>query len=566
MEKRDRDDRGANAPRRKSLRDEVAEIDQEILRLLIKRHNLLGRMKDRRGDLDAAEEKFLREAWQGAVAKVSRDAALSGRFFSFLQEVSFLPRPEKAVENPARGADRRDAFSLAPPRMPVNIQLAAPASSFCASSWLYLGTASGASIELANCLMNDAEVDLAKALGQMGGAITREPGKIFCRAAQPLQAPDKVLHLGDSFYNLYLVLAHYLGRPSRVKLSGDAALKMADLSFLHPLLLQCGARLAHIVPKSAGLPARLECSGLLPAGIEFGPELPGELACALMLAAIRWKQPFGIDLRKHPQQKTIFAKILPILEQGGAVFQVDGGAISIEPSSLSLPPKPAMPVEPLLCAALLAFAMPCGGQVELAGQWPDWPECQALWRLLLAMGLKAEKTPGQLCVAADRAPIVSPASLPPDLTIGVDEDFLPLPLALAAVGALNGENMALPRDWPLKADSGDFMRAAGLEISENGELKAAPPGNVAPIYNAPDAAFAMSLALAAMAARKTPGGARLGNPGIMTTLWPGFWSFYNGLPNPGQKRREEAAPPKTRRRIRTASEAILPDMKDDDEA
>lgn len=254
---------------------------------------------------------------------------------------------------------------------------------------------------------------------------------------------------------------------------------------------------------------------------------------------------------------------MPILEQAGAIFQVDGAAVSIEPSALVLPPKPAMPVEPLLCAAMLAFAMPCGGQVELVGQWPDWPECVMLWRLLLAMGLKAENSPGHL--AADikgRAAIASPASLPADLTMGLDEDFLPLALALAALGALGGEKMALPQIWPLKADTGDFMRAAGLEISGNGELQPAPSGNAAPIYNAPNAAFAMALALAAMGAKKAPG-ARLGNPGIMTTLWPGFWSFYNGLPEPGQKRREDAPPPKTRRRIRTAAEAILPDVKDD---
>ena len=81
-----------------SLREVVTEIDRDILRLLLKRHNLIGKMRGSRPRLDPAEEKFLREAWQKAVAKVSRDADLSGRFFALMQDATFLPRP------PARNA------------------------------------------------------------------------------------------------------------------------------------------------------------------------------------------------------------------------------------------------------------------------------------------------------------------------------------------------------------------------------------------------------------------------------------------------------------------------------
>lgn len=571
MEKRERNRDGSDnaAPRRKPLRDEVVEIDREILRLLIKRNNLLERMKNRKGSLEAAEEKFLREAWQDGVARVSRDATLSGHFFSLLQQISFLPRPEKvpAAGDAPKGADRRQAFNLAPPRAAVKIGIDAPASSFSASSWLYLAAASGAAAELCNCLMNDGEVDLAKSLGQIGGAISREAGKIICRRAIPLAAPDKVLHLGGCHYNLYLLVAHYLGRPSRVKLSGDACLKLADLSFLHPFLLQCGARLVHIVPKSAGLPARLECSGMLPPGIEFAADLPAELACALLLAATCWKQPFSLDLRGHPMRRAIHARVVPILAEAGALFRTDGWAIAIEPSPLIIPPKPAMPVEPLLAAALLAFAIPYGGSVRLGGTWPDWPECEALWKLLLAMGLPAEKDASSLWIdtGAGNAPI-SPASLEASLTAGLDEEFLPLPIALAAIGTFMGRSEAFPAAWPLKADTGDFMRSLGLEADENGCLHApVQDHNAAPIFNAPAASWALALALAAMSAKSQGHGTLLGNPGIMTSLWPGFWSLYNSLPVPASKVRgdAQAAPPARRRRILADSTPSASEQEDD---
>ena len=79
---------------RRPLRDVVSDIDKDILRLLMRRHNLLRKMHNAKGFLDPSEEKGLREAWEAAVSRVSRDARLSSRFFSLMQEVEFLPRPE----------------------------------------------------------------------------------------------------------------------------------------------------------------------------------------------------------------------------------------------------------------------------------------------------------------------------------------------------------------------------------------------------------------------------------------------------------------------------------------
>ena len=96
---------------RRPLREVVGDIDRDILRLLLRRHNLLARMHNSKGFLDPAEEKALRESWEAAVSRVSRDARLSGRFFSLMQEVEFLPRPNRTVRRakPARTPGRNAA-------------------------------------------------------------------------------------------------------------------------------------------------------------------------------------------------------------------------------------------------------------------------------------------------------------------------------------------------------------------------------------------------------------------------------------------------------------------------
>ena len=85
-------------------------------------------------------------------------------------------------------------------------------------------------------------------------------------------------------------------------------------------------------------------------------------------------------------------------------------------------------------------------------------------------------------------------------------------------------------------------------------------------WNAPSGRWALALAVAACARGALPG-FKLGDPGIMTAVWPRFWTVYNALPEPGKIRREEnAAAEKKRRRIITGAVAELPpENRDDDE-
>ncbi|MDE5878758.1 MAG: 3-phosphoshikimate 1-carboxyvinyltransferase, partial [Desulfovibrio sp.] len=363
-----------------------------ILKLLMRRHNLLERMRGPRPRLDPAEEKFLREAWQKAVARVSRDADLSGRFFALMQDAAFLPRPSAEAdaaqgEAQAPASERREAFNLAPPHKPVELSLVAPLDCREARAWLFLAAASGEPVKLAPCLMNDPLVDLIKALNQLGAAVTREQEAVVARAAEPMGRPDKVVYVGDSLWNLCLLVAFYVARPSRVKFLGETELKLADLSALRRFLPQLGARFINVIPRSSGLPARLECSGIVPGMAELPPDVPGKLGAALLLAAPFFEQEFTLALGGHPQRADILALVMPLLRAAGISVTEADGAVTVPTGAPKLPLEPALAMEAGLAAFLLALAMPLGGEVRLAGAWPKGPQAAAAREVLRSLGM-----------------------------------------------------------------------------------------------------------------------------------------------------------------------------------
>ena len=580
-----RDSRGRDdGAQRRPLRETVCEIDRDILRLLLRRHNILTRMRGDKSRLDSAEEKMLRESWEGAVARISRDARLSGHFFSLMQEVEFLPRPlgERLAENaegsengggrdgeaPAvqEGPDKRIAFNLAPPAKPVRLRMQAPLACRATRAWLMLAAATGQPTRLTPCLMNDPIVDCVKMLIQVGASLTREDDGVTARPAVALAAPDKVLYVGDSAWNFYLLLGHYLGRPSRAKFMGESSLKLADLSAVRHFLPIMGARLVHVVPKSDGLPARLECSGIIPDSVVMPADTPAELAEGILLAAPGYEHSLMMDLTNHPAQKTILARTLPILRAAGAEVGVEGGVVRIHPTKLEIPAQPDLPMEPELALFLLALPLALGGETSLAGQWPQWPGAEAGWKLLHSLGLDLQQQKGKdgnEIKAASAAPIknFSLAALPTDLPA----DWAPLAVGLAACSALRGGQPTLPV-LPQGTDTYEvesFLNALGLEQDNEDRLCKNEQSGVKAGWNAPSPVWAMAFALAACAKQHQ----KLGNPGVMTGLYPAFWVLYNSLPEPQPRRAaaESAPAAPARRRIITASVAVPPELKDEDD-
>ena len=97
--------------------------------------------------------------------------------------------------------------------------------------------------------------------------------------------------------------------------------------------------------------------------------------------------------------------------------------------------------------------------------------------------------------------------------------------------------------------------------------QAALQQNAAQAWNAPSPVWALALALAACARDTRNQGFRLGNPGIMTGLFPAFWTLYNALPEPAAKKptgNEKTTAAPARRRIITTAVAVPPELKEEE--
>ena len=172
---------------------------------------------------------------------------------------------------------------------------------------------------------------------------------------------------------------------------------------------------------------------------------------------------------------------------------------------------------------------------------------------------------------------------------GLPASWRPLAVALGAMTALRGGRAVLPAG--LEAEENvveSYLHAAGLALDAEGCLVAWKPGDdmeeaeeqdeegrpvrkprpalQARGWNAPDAPWAVALALAACARGKQEG-FKLGNPGVLTELYPPFWVLYNNLPEPHMTRENKevpAEPVKSRRRVITSAVAVPPLLEDDD--
>lgn len=236
----------------------------------------------------------------------------------------------------------------------------------------------------------------------------------------------------------------------------------------------------------------------------------------------------------------------------------------VTPSPLRLPRQPELPLEPELAVFLLALPLALGGETRLAGVWPQWPGAMAGWELLQALGLDLRRAGADIhATAATPLKNFRLKTLPEHVLAEFPTDWTPLPVALAACAALRGGESLLP-PLPVAADRDEvasFLHAAGLEADVEGRLCKTAQESLATAWNAPTPAWALGLALAACAKPHL----KLGNPGIMTGLYPAFWSLYNGLPEPSVRRTaaEETATAPARRRIITKAVAVPPELKDE---
>ena len=502
----------------RTLTEEIADIDRSVIRLLLKRHQLLQRLAPQ-GRPDAKAEQELRAAWEKNATRVSRDPKVTRQLFSLLQEVHFLPKPDP-------DAEPRQAFGLAPVRQPVNLSMPGPVACRRVRLYLALAAGSGQPLRIDDTLLNDPLTECVKAFNQAGGQLAwQEDGSVLARSGVPLPLPDKVIFAGDDSLNFYLLLGHYLGRPSHAKFTGDSKLKLSDFSSLRHFTPLLGARLTNVIPGAGGLPVRLEASGILPQTVPIPADLPADAVTGLLLAAPCWPQPVTLDLASHPQADAVLDEALDILAACRAGIERAGRRVRILPG-VELPAAPAVGMDLTLAATLLALPACTGGSVRLTGIWPDCAPGRELIRLMESAGLRVERAADAIAARlAENA--ATHARLPgfPDMPAR----FAPLALTLACLPALRGREARLPElpPWPAETERDDFLHALGV-MPEGTRLlpPAAPVQRDATPWTAPSPAWAMAYALAAFVRPHL----KLANPGIMTALYPRFWALYNALP------------------------------------
>ncbi len=528
-------DERPSAPRR-SFTEEIADLDKDILRLLLRRHNVLQKLRAAKGmtksraPLDPKSEQELRAAWERNAARISRDPLVGRQLFSLIQELSFLPKP-------VPGEEERPPFGLAPARRPVNLRL--PGSKACRRVRLYLALAagSGQGLRIRHTLLNDPLIECVKAFNQAGARLTREEEEdaVLARPGLPLTLPDAVIFVGDDALNFHLLLGHYLLRPSHAKFTGDVGLKLCDLSALRRFTPDLGARLTNVVPKSDGLPVRVEASGLLPEEAAIPADLPDDAVTGLLMAAACGPHPLTFDLSAHARADALLEEALDVLRACKVEATLTGQRVRIAPG-VSLPDAPRIGMDLLLAGNLLALPAFAGGRVELTGIWPDCAPARRLEQLLKDAGLTVARTAEGICA---QGPDTPEAPALPDCADLLPR-FAPLALALAVLPALLGRECALPAlpPAPEHFDYADFTEALGLR-SEHGKLLPPERGvaKSAPPRPASTPAEVLALALCAFARPRLT----LADPGVITALWPQFWALYNSLPDPEAARAARAA-------------------------
>ena len=191
---------------------------------------------------------------------------------------------------------------------------------------------------------------------------------------------------------------------------------------------------------------------------------------------------------------------------------------------------------------------------RLEGHWASTRAAALAERLLSRAGLDLRKGTDDIRAARPE----NPAPQAPDaddlraVAAGAP-DLLPLAVLLAAVAVRNGQPAVLPALPGAEAEVCEaFLARLGLRPDEGGELKPAQEANGAetaplPAWLAPSAPWAVALALGAFLKPHL----HLGNPGVLTDLFPAFWALYNTLPTPelGRKKPEPVDVKPARRRI-----------------
>ncbi|MCR4666174.1 MAG: hypothetical protein K5657_02640 [Desulfovibrio sp.] len=548
--------------KRPTLKEEVIDVDKRILSLLLRRYNLISHMRGKRGHLVPNEEKTLREAWQAEAMRFSADPRLSSDLFSLLQDLRFYAKPKDGESHETKTS----GFTLAPSQKAVDISVTIPFSFWHTHAYLTLAAFSGQPLTLTHTLLNDHERALLRILTDLGGRLSTHDDTISLAGGRPCETKDISLHLGGHFDTFALLAGQYLVRPSRVRFTAEGSLKTAQISAISHFLPTLGARMSFVVPKSSSFPIRLECSGDLKEQIVLPDNIPASFVRGLLLALPFAEKKHSVNLTAHPERASILEECLPILEECGAtVYESAEGIIESVPGDLRIPETPHLPCEKSIACSLFAFPLLLTGKVSLKGMFPSDSLSRDALAVLLDLGLSVQETKEAIppLVSAEVRKMPHEAicqHLPGHLL--KDSSLAPILAGILAAMALSGKKTTVPGD--LETAGGEFFSLLGLQITEEGILKPEEEDErKQTLWNAPSPFWALALAIAACGRKQQV--LKLGNPGIITELWPRFWGVYNALPLVTAKKPEEAGETQPRRRrVLTNVDAVIPRMPDEE--
>ena len=518
-----RSDRGVSRGRELGA---LMDLDNDILHLVVRHAQMLARLR-RGGRLAPETEKTLRTAWESKAARLARDNRLSRDLFVLLQTIEPLTRME----------EEQGFYNLAPNGEAVDIQIPAPSDTVAARCWLAVAAAAGQVTRVSRVPLTDAVVSGVKALNQIGGQLWwEENGDVQSRGGNGLaRNMDKVVHIGDDAFNLWLVVALCLGMPARLKLTGDSSLRFLDLAPLRHFLPQLGVRLTNVIPSQDGLPVRMECSGLIPRQIRLADDLPEDFVAALVLASAFWDTSCRLTLPEH--EPRLLPLVLDVLSGCGMKVEKNGRDILVERGDLSVPAEPVVPMDASVASVVLMFPGFNGGRAVLEGVWGKSEAASLVEKILRGAGLNVKYGANRVECSGKERETSAPA---PEVMRDVLErcpELLPLCVVIMAAAAHEGAKVSLPE---LSEENRHlvtaFLSRCGVE-EKDGVLvpvEETVPGS----WVAPSAQWAMAYALGAFLKPNL----HLSNPGVMTGLFPAFWNMYNTLPHPELKRKVEQEP------------------------
>lgn len=514
------DNSGNRTPRRMSLLQEIQEVDSKLISMLSRRNNLLGKAASKRRQkglplADPEMERRLFETWNEVSSKQNFDNKTARRIFEQFNNLAYA-----AVANPE--SRKSDAYVLSPAQRPAKVEVDGPRSLFQTKLYTALAAASGAEASLGPVILNDSLVQIIKAFNQGGAKLSWNDDMVEARDDGKLNFEEKLVFVGGSPLNLYLITAFGLSITGKFKMAGSAEMKFFDTRPMNNLVSGLGARLNTLDLHSYGLPARLECGGRMASSLTIDEGTDPQFAAALTAAA--WTYPQGLTLNFDSQWKgkALLAETSAVLKSCGVNTVMTDTKITVPHcDSINVPNQPEIALDPEICCSILAIPAFCGGEVKLKGVWPSNPESDAALESLKASGVMIEK--GNDVLTASRGEVSEETNFD---CLGKAELF-PIELALAIKSGVE-TTLTAPEDKAVLEQGIELLEHLGIRylITENG--LALSPGrlNWESPWTAPTPFFGMALGLLAWIRP----GISLDNPGEISSHWPRYWTLYNGLP------------------------------------